>query len=245
MSTDSRRLAEIQRDLYAGVPVPDLLRKCLALGQQAGADELVTWARQELNGYDHEPDVPDYRRVPADVYADVSTAFLPPRREKLEANRFPEHARATVRRPVAVMHSISQIQALLEPPVPPAHRLQLPQWDTLAGQLQAANPGLRITSIYWLLPSTAVAAVVDRVRTRLAELVGGLVATAGGIEHDPTPAQTAQVTQTMLAQPGAHVSVNTAMGASTASSTTAVPHDRTRRGRRSDTRSVRSSSGAR
>jgi hypothetical protein len=37
--------------LDSRVPLVDVLRKCVALGGQAGSAELRDWARRELDGY--------------------------------------------------------------------------------------------------------------------------------------------------------------------------------------------------
>jgi hypothetical protein len=44
-------------------PLAGLLRKCLLLGAETGSDALRDWARKELNGYDVEDDLPEYRRL--------------------------------------------------------------------------------------------------------------------------------------------------------------------------------------
>ena len=45
-------------------PLTDLLRKVLLLGYELKNEQLKIWANQELNGYDHGRNAPDYRIVP-------------------------------------------------------------------------------------------------------------------------------------------------------------------------------------
>jgi hypothetical protein len=42
-------------------PVADLLRRCLVLSYELHNDKLRKWVEEELNGYDHKEDLPDYR----------------------------------------------------------------------------------------------------------------------------------------------------------------------------------------
>jgi hypothetical protein len=44
--------------------LPDLLRKCIALGGETGSERLRDWARQELMGYGPGTEVPEYGRPP-------------------------------------------------------------------------------------------------------------------------------------------------------------------------------------
>src|SRR3546814_9342286 len=45
--------------LDSSTPLADTLRKCVALGGQAGSAELRDWARRELDGYGTEAELPD------------------------------------------------------------------------------------------------------------------------------------------------------------------------------------------
>lgn len=56
-------------------PVSGLLRKCLVLGHRLKNGRLISWANQELNGYDLDEDLPTYRVVPAGAKAYMSGPF--------------------------------------------------------------------------------------------------------------------------------------------------------------------------
>jgi hypothetical protein len=47
--------------LYSDGPLRDCLHECIAVGVALRADELIGWARHELNGYPKDVEVPDYR----------------------------------------------------------------------------------------------------------------------------------------------------------------------------------------
>jgi hypothetical protein len=45
------------------IPLPSLLRKCLLLAHQLKNGKLRAWAEYELNGYQDEASLPEYRKV--------------------------------------------------------------------------------------------------------------------------------------------------------------------------------------
>jgi hypothetical protein len=55
--------------------LPVLLRKCLLLAYQLKNDRLKSWANQELNGYDPEQDLPDYRIIHVGAHANFNGGF--------------------------------------------------------------------------------------------------------------------------------------------------------------------------
>lgn len=55
-------LREIQNDaVNSSVNVSDLLRKCKILAYRLGNEDFKSWVDSELNGYDSEDLLPDYR----------------------------------------------------------------------------------------------------------------------------------------------------------------------------------------
>ena len=53
--------------------LPDLLRKCVALGGATGSARLREWATQELKGYGADNTLPPYRLASSLLYLDRST----------------------------------------------------------------------------------------------------------------------------------------------------------------------------
>src|SRR5271170_822138 len=59
----SSLIEELQRDaLDPRVPITQLLQKCLVVGSKLKIQDLVNWARLELDGYKERP-VPEYREI--------------------------------------------------------------------------------------------------------------------------------------------------------------------------------------
>lgn len=66
-------LKEIQTAAVdADAPLANVLRKCAVLGAQLKNDDLRDWALQELNGYENESDVPDYRKVDVGLRGNIA-----------------------------------------------------------------------------------------------------------------------------------------------------------------------------
>lgn len=66
-------LLEIQRDaMDENSSISNLLRKCLFLACKTGSVQFKNWVLHELNGYDAEEDVPDYRVISCQSKGDFS-----------------------------------------------------------------------------------------------------------------------------------------------------------------------------
>lgn len=57
------------------IPLGQVLRLCMRLGQQLSNEELMTWARKEASGYENMEELPDYRVLPAEVRGDFFGPF--------------------------------------------------------------------------------------------------------------------------------------------------------------------------
>ncbi|EMF8480540.1 hypothetical protein RGI99_000085 [Morganella morganii] len=66
-------LHEIQRDaMNEDSSISNLLRKCLFLARKTGSDQFKKWVFSELNGYDPESDIPEYRVLSCQSKGDFS-----------------------------------------------------------------------------------------------------------------------------------------------------------------------------
>ncbi len=59
--------------------IDDLLRKCVVIATKLQLEDLLRWAKKELNGYEQGDEVPRYRTVPVEVkaYNPYQGAWLP------------------------------------------------------------------------------------------------------------------------------------------------------------------------
>ena len=61
--------------LDTDAPIANVVRKCAVLGTQLKNNDLRDWALQELNGYDNENDVPEYRKIMAPLQGNFAGPF--------------------------------------------------------------------------------------------------------------------------------------------------------------------------
>ncbi|MBF4459819.1 hypothetical protein [Pseudoclavibacter sp. VKM Ac-2867] len=153
-----------------------LLRKCLLLGAQTGSSSLRDWARNELNGYGAEVEVPSYRRVPVPVikmnYVSGNNFATGQR-----ISRFDLPAKAAERIPdyLRLGQSVEELESLAG-----THQLTL-QHDSLAyakvvwnGQLESDFQ--QITDMSFEMSGSVIIGLLGKVRTQLIEVVADLTA---------------------------------------------------------------------
>lgn len=91
----------------------DVLRKCIALGGQAGSAELRDWARRELEGYRGvDDDLPDYRRVAAPLLVDGIQGNWQFKRKQISTMGTPDFARDAFTGGMAVTVGTAELQRL-------------------------------------------------------------------------------------------------------------------------------------
>lgn len=77
----------------SAIPITDLLRKCLVLASELGIKELESWAKHELNGYQDENSIPQYRIIPVQNYANISSGYTNFNKVPFPIGRLPDELR--------------------------------------------------------------------------------------------------------------------------------------------------------
>ncbi|MET8997175.1 hypothetical protein [Amycolatopsis sp. NPDC004169] len=149
----------------------------IVLGGQAGSEKMRDWARRELNGYAGEDDLPDYRKLPAPLLAQITNdAGYNPMRQRLYASDIPDPIRDTTEWEIATMNSgIGELEAYVARDDEMLHFS--PGWSgNLVSLLNHINAGRnsRVAAIFWEVPRASLQGLLVRVRTALAELVAEL-----------------------------------------------------------------------
>jgi len=88
--------------------LPSLLRQCVALGGRSGSDGLRAWARQELNGYGQDDEVPEYRVLPASLHVDGANMRFRITGEQISPMALPDFARDDVKEEQVMTTSIGR-----------------------------------------------------------------------------------------------------------------------------------------
>lgn len=193
--TYARLLDEIHDGaLDSSTRLPDLLRKCIALGGETGSESLRDWARQELMGYGPGTEVPEYRKTASMLYLDGATMSGLIRGQQVPLNMIPAKIRDKVREAmdnIEVRHPVAELVDLVD-----SHRARGESTVKLAPpnaqelttlinhELQQADrrsnpfpppfpvpPRQTVERVYWQVGLNTFAAMIDAVRTALLQLV--------------------------------------------------------------------------
>ncbi|MGI8677382.1 MAG: hypothetical protein ACR2LX_01575 [Jatrophihabitans sp.] len=230
---DQSLLTQIETDLLSGVSLSSVLRKVIVLGGRADSNELRDWASRELNGYAGvDVPIPPYRRFGAQICIDVATVGGHMTGRPIGVSMLPDFVREKIDETVTVPNSIAEIESLIagsddSKPI----RMPLPMAQDIAQYMdhEIGEPYQQITALYWAVSRPALAGVLDRIRTKLAELVGELIATMPDSQDAPTPEQAAAAVNLMVTGNRAKVSVANAQatGGGIATSTQTTPPEST------------------
>jgi AbiTii len=171
-------LGQIEQDLLDGKPLADVLRKVIMLGGKAGSSEMRDWASLELNGYAHtDAPIPNYRHVPAGIFLD---SIVGPRQisgQRVGPLELPTWLRDNVKEMVELPMGVAELEHLVNSEDGTV-RISMPAAGDVVAVLNSESdqPFQQIIAIYWKLSTSSVRGVVDKVRTKLAELVAELTA---------------------------------------------------------------------
>ena len=211
---DESLLAEIERDVLAGGPVADALRKCVVLGGRSGSTELRDWATKELRGYESEDTVPAYRTVGAPIFADALTGNAIVRGQRISPSMLPDFAQEHLQEAYTFMIGIGEIEALAEQARAGGGqaKLSLPMALDLARVMDSAsgNPFQQINALYWGIGVASLDGIVDQVKTTVAQLVGELRAATPAGADVPSEAATTQAVHVAVYGKARNVTVSTA-----------------------------------
>lgn len=187
-------LDEIERDLLDGKPTADLLRKCVVLGGRAGSVELRDWASRELKGYPDPDSLPDYRVVPAVILLNGVTMRAQITGQRIRPGALPDFTHGQIEERVRLESGVGELEELMSHSGE-AIKVSLPMAADLAAYMnhESNDPTQQITELYWSVSRSAIAGVVDQIRTALAELIGEMRAAlpVGQSEPDSRQAQQA------------------------------------------------------
>ena len=138
--------------------LPDVLRMTLLLARKLGRSDMASWAERELNGYENEDDVPEYRKVRARLLA--LNPQVGPIPIFLEPQEFQDLLERTfIMQPIASLESVA---ASGKPGQIPFDKYQYELlWGAVGGDMKM--------SAYREIASTSIVGILDRVRTAAME----------------------------------------------------------------------------
>jgi hypothetical protein len=173
--------ALLEEALAKEADVPSLLRKCIALGSAANSAALRSWATLELKGYEPDHTLPGYRLVGAPLLLDATVYGGRVSNQMVPHGLLPEDMRTKLQT-VPFTHSIAGVIQMLASARERGEdfvRLGPSNGDIVARlltsklneeQMVGMSGGQHVDRVYWSVGTSAIAEIVDNVRTVLVEL---------------------------------------------------------------------------
>ncbi|MGP5732961.1 AbiTii domain-containing protein [Arthrobacter rhombi] len=156
-------------------PLAGLLRKCLMLGAETGSETLRQWARRELNGYDDDVELPNYRllrdlpikvdSISGNTWAQGMTynrLQLPAEAQKGVPDTFP------LRQAVEELENLAQSKTLSFTSTGLAYAQTV--WNSQLDSFQ------QITGMRYSIPGSVVTGILGQIRTQLVDVIADLTA---------------------------------------------------------------------
>lgn len=224
--SDSSPLHKLQQDLLDGsVSTTRMLQNCMLLAGAAGSTELRTWARRELEGYPASVDLPDRRKIVAQLYVDGQNGNWLFKEQGIGPEDLPDFVQdAGVGNEVPLRQGLAEIEALAEGDAMFVH-LSLPGGETIKKamnhELRKTDPYAQVHRVYWSASRAVFRGVVEGVRTALADLISELVRILPPNQAVPSKEQADQAVHFTVTGESASIHFNNsqATGGSTSTAT--------------------------
>ena len=211
----------------------NLLRKVLIVGHRLKADQIIGWAKQELDGYSSDAELPSYRhRLVAPVIGQWDGPFGHSVSHSIDTMGIPEHLREPLFT-VDLRQSVAELEAWVR-----SGESKMQHWSSQAIFLyrKLAEDGevpqienRMLNNVYKEISMDTVRGAIDSVRTKALELAldlqdvnpdaGEVTTTASTVENDESIASVVNNFEITVFGDGANVSYG-----DNAIQTTAVSH---------------------
>lgn len=181
----SSLLDQIESNALEGNAVK-ALRLCVTLGGRARSSELRTWASQELQGYDNDAELPEYRIIGAPLCIDGTNFHWKITGQQISPFDLPEFVRDDISETIELRHSLPALVDMAKSAESDDGSLKLmpPAATTVVSYMNTANRnGDNISSLYWSVASVSIKEVIERVCTIAVELASEMRA---GMYKDQT-----------------------------------------------------------
>jgi AbiTii len=161
--------------------VATLLRKCLVLAHRLKNDRLKTWAEKELNGYERDDEVPEYRKTAIGAKgffvgafgAQINNQPIPPAVLKKEHRRFAESV--VLFQPIASYDDVDGNSKFV---------IEWPPNLTLLYQ-SSFFEGYNLNRAWQEIPGSVIRGLIDTIRTRILRFALELKDDLGMVGDDP------------------------------------------------------------
>lgn len=231
---DASLLAQIEQDvLDSSISISDVLRKCMILGGRAGSPKLREWASRELRGYDAEDELPPYRVVGAVLKINAVLGYTIVTGQQISPAQLPEKARKHINETVRLSQPIADIEKMAAETSNNSIHLTFSNSATVAAMMSAdLDEFEQITAVYWDLSTSRLHAVIDQVRTAIAEFVAELIAELPPDRNLPSPKEAERALDVAIHGDSNRIVVQVPSGASSSTASTGDTQQATEPGTR-------------
>lgn len=150
-----------------------LLRKCLLLGAETGSSSLRDWARLELNGYDGETPVPEYRQLAgAPMTMDSMSGNTWTTGQTISRSQIPTAAREYAPEFIFLTQPVEELERLAQ-----EKSLHFKPGGLVAAQTlwnQKLGPFQSIVNLSYVVSGSVFAGLLGQIRTKLVDLIADL-----------------------------------------------------------------------
>ncbi|MCJ0700240.1 hypothetical protein FRIG_03675 [Frigoribacterium faeni] len=162
-----------ERALDENETLAGLLRKCLLLGAETGSSSLRDWARLELNGYDEEASVPEYRRLAgAHMTMDSISGNTWMTGQTVSRSQIPTAAREYAPELIFLTQPVEEIERLAQEKSlhfkPGGLAVAQSMWN------QELGPFRSIINLSYVVSGSVFAGLVGQIRTKLIDLIADM-----------------------------------------------------------------------
>lgn len=164
-----------------------LLRRCLALGDVTGSDDLRSWAKNELVGYPDDAPLPPYRSITAPLFIDSMGGNTISKGQQINRLQVPKALREIVPESIDFRQPIQEV-AQMAASSRQYQRMGYEVFSLVAAEwTKSLGPFQSINAIYYQVSTNAIAGIVDMARTSLVDTVIDLAKT---VPQESVPSKT-------------------------------------------------------
>ena len=152
----------------------DLLRRAIVLGSLLHNDELKHWAKRELDGYEHDSDVPEYRRATAHIYGHFVGAFgreVRNFRVPVNALKIDPRLQAFLSEEIRVGNGVAAIEEMLTSGADDTNTLKFSIPTEVCMFLPTVLEHMNCASLHKQTHKSSIRQILDAIRSRLLDIV--------------------------------------------------------------------------
>lgn len=155
-------------------PLGEILRLCMRLGKLLGNEDLLTWARMEVIGYEKAEDLPDYRKMSSESSGDFYGPFGSGVKNAHIPNSLIEKEHREVLCNVYMFEPVAELEDLAKNKRSEGNILKLPWSGNMIAyyqQKEIYQNGMVLASAWRIMTTQKLVGILEVIRTRVLDFV--------------------------------------------------------------------------